>query len=119
MKTLTILLTDGPYISQYAEIAYRIAAAAAKKYRVNIFLYMDALHIPKIGQRPQVVANAGSLFLDLAQKGVTIRGCPRCGSARGYDPEHTQDYPDLIKITSLYDLQAMIAESDRVIALTR
>jgi tRNA 2-thiouridine synthesizing protein D len=119
MKTLTILLTDGPYISQYAETAYWIASAALKKYRVNIFLYMDALHIPKTGQRPQVVANAGELFLDLARKGVTIRGCPRCGSARGYTPENNRDYPDLIKISSLYDLQAMIAESDKVIALTR
>lgn len=119
MKTMTILLTDGPYISQYAEIAYRIASAAVKKYRVNIFLYMDALHIPKIGQQPQIVANVGNLFLDLAQKGVTIRGCPRCGSARGYSPGNPPDYPDLIRITSLYDLQAMIAESDKVIALTR
>jgi tRNA 2-thiouridine synthesizing protein D len=119
MKTMTILLTDGPYISQYAEIAFRIASAAVKKYRVNIFLYMDALHIPKIGQKPQVVANVGNLFLDLAHKGVKIRGCPRCGSARGYNPEHTQDYPDLIRITSLHELQEMIAESDKVIALTR
>jgi tRNA 2-thiouridine synthesizing protein D len=119
MKTMTILLTDGPYISEYAEIAYRIASAALKKYRVNIFLYLDALHIPKMNQRPQVVANVGTLFLDLAQKGVKIRGCPRCGSARGYNPKNTDEYPDLIKISSLYDLQVMIAESDKVIALTR
>ena len=119
MKTMTILLTDGPYISEYAEIAYRIASAAQKRYRVNIFLYLDALHIPRLNQRPQVVANVGNLFLDLAQKGVNIRGCPRCGSARGYDPKNSDDYPDLIKISSLYDLQGMIAASDKVIALTR
>jgi tRNA 2-thiouridine synthesizing protein D len=119
LKTLTILLTDGPYISEYAEIAYRIASAAQKKYRVNIFLYLDALHIPKTGQRPQLAANAGNLFLDLAKKGVKIRGCPRCGSARGYNPENNQEYPGLIRITSLYELQEMIAESDKVISLTR
>lgn len=119
MKTITILLTDGPYISEYAEIAYRIASAAQKRYRVNIFLYLDALHIPNMNQRPQVVANVSNLFLDLAQKGVHIRGCPRCGSARGYDPNNTDNYPDLIKISSLYDLREMIAGSDKVIALTR
>jgi tRNA 2-thiouridine synthesizing protein D len=116
---MTILLTDGPYISEYAETAYKIASAAQKKYRVNIFLYLDALHIPKTGQRPQLVTNAGNLFLDLAKNGAKIRGCPRCGSARGYNPENTTDYPDQIKISSLYELQEMIAESDKVISLSR
>jgi sulfur relay (sulfurtransferase) complex TusBCD TusD component (DsrE family) len=39
--------------------------------------------------------------------------------ARGYDPENTTDYPQAIKITSLYDLQKMIAESDKIISITR
>ncbi len=39
MKTLTIILTDDPYISEYAEIAYKIAKAVLKKHQVNIFLY--------------------------------------------------------------------------------
>ena len=30
MGTLTIILTDGPYISQYAEMAGKIAKAALK-----------------------------------------------------------------------------------------
>ena len=119
MKTMTILLTDGPYISEYAEIAYRIASAGLKHYKVNIFLYMDALHIPKVNQRPQVVANAGELFADLARRGAKIRGCPRCAAARGYTPEHAADYPDGIQISSLYDLNEMMKESDKVIALTR
>lgn len=41
MKTLAIILTDGPYISEYAEMAYKIAKAALKKHQVNIFLYLD------------------------------------------------------------------------------
>ncbi|MFZ2499653.1 MAG: hypothetical protein ACP5N0_01385 [Methanosarcina sp.] len=31
MKTLTIVLTDGPYISEYAEIACKLAEAALGK----------------------------------------------------------------------------------------
>lgn len=116
---MTILLTDGPYISEYAETAYRIADAALKNYKVNIFLYMDALHIPKVGQSPQQFPNLEELFRNLADRGVKIRACPRCGMARGYNPEDNRDYPKSIKITSLYDFQKMIAESDRVISLTR
>ena len=46
MKTLTIILTDGPYISQYAEMAYKIASEALKLkvFQVNIFLY-QSVHI--------------------------------------------------------------------------
>ncbi|HWQ19866.1 MAG TPA: DsrE family protein [Methanotrichaceae archaeon] len=119
MKTLTLVLTDGPYISEYAEMAYKIASAAMKSCNVNIFLYMDALHIPKIGQSPAIFANAGKLFTELAERGVRIRACPRCGSARGYVSNGMQDYPGEIKITSLYDLQEMISCSDKVIPLTR
>jgi tRNA 2-thiouridine synthesizing protein D len=119
VKTLTLVLTDGPYISEYADMAYKIASTALKSYNVNIFLYMDALHIPKMGQNPALFANAGRLFTELAQKGVRIRACPRCGSARGYVSNNMRDYPDEIKITSLYDLQDMISSSDKVISLTR
>jgi tRNA 2-thiouridine synthesizing protein D len=42
-------MTDGPYISEYTEIAYKIAKAALKHYHVNIFLYLNAVHIPKVG----------------------------------------------------------------------
>ncbi len=119
MKTLTIVLTDGPYISEYADMAYKIASKALESYKVNMFLYLDALHIPKLGQKPAAFANIGNLFEDLARSGVTIRACPRCGSARGYVSGDTLDYPQEIKISSLYDLQEMIAGSDKVIALTR
>ncbi|MCK9441719.1 MAG: DsrE family protein [Methanothrix sp.] len=122
MGTLTIILTDGPYISQYAEMACKIArAASAKAHRVNIFLYLDAVHIPKAGQNPVFFANAGEFFAELARLGVKVEACPRCATARGYAPEggKSEDYVDGIKITSLYRLAEMLEESDRVIALTR
>ena len=122
MGTLTIILTDGPYISQYAEMAYKIAKAAnAKAHRVNIFLYLDAVHIPKADQNPAFFANAGKLFAELARLGVNVEACPRCATARGYAPQDgkSEDYVDEIKITSLYRLAEMLEESDRVVALTR
>jgi tRNA 2-thiouridine synthesizing protein D len=121
MKTITIILTDGSYISEYADIAYKIAKAALKKHRVNIFLYLDAVHIPKRGQKPAFFANAGDLFQDLARNGARVEACPRCASARGYHmaEDVCEDYLPGIKITSLYNLAEMLLESDRVVALSR
>ncbi len=126
MKILTIVLTDGPYISEYAEIAYKLADAALKQYHVNIFLYLDAVHIPKKDQNPSFFTNAGKLFSGLAGKGAVIRACPRCATARGYLPEDEiiegsscREYFSGIKITSLYELSEMLTKSDRVISLSR
>ena len=120
MKTLTIILTDGPYISQYADMAYKIASRALNVFQVNIFLYLDAVHIPKSGQNPSQFKNAGRLFQELADRGAVLRACVRCAAARGYLAEEDGTCPDYlqgIKITSLYDLAEMLEKSDRVIAL--
>jgi tRNA 2-thiouridine synthesizing protein D len=122
MKMLTIILTDGPYISEYAEIAYKIAREALKKSQVNIFLYLDAVHIPKAGQKPSLFGDAGQLFQDLAERGAVVRACARCAAARGYlagEGGNCSDYLPGIKISSLYDLAEMLKKSDRVIALSR
>ena len=76
MKTLTIILTDGPYISEYADMAYKIASEALKVSQVNIFLYLDAVHIAKVGQKPSLFGNAGKLFSELAERGAKIRPAP-------------------------------------------
>jgi tRNA 2-thiouridine synthesizing protein D len=122
LKTLTIILTDGPYISEYTEMAYKIACEALKISHVNIFLYLDAVHIPKVGQKPSLFGNAGQLFGELAQRGAVVRACARCAAARGYLAEEEgicMDYNQGIKITSLYDLAEMLKNSDKVIALSR
>ena len=126
MKTLTIVLTDGPYISEYAEIACKLADSALEQYQVNIFLYLDAVHIPKKGQTPSFFTSAGELFTGLAEKGAVIRACARCAAARGYTAEeenengsNCRDYLPGIKISSLYELAEMLKKSDRVISLPR
>ncbi|WP_298684329.1 DsrE/DsrF/TusD sulfur relay family protein [uncultured Methanomethylovorans sp.] len=122
MNTLTIVLTDGPYISEYAEMGYKIASAALKQqHKVNIFLYLDAVHILKSGQNPVFFANVGELFCELALLGAHVEACPRCATARGYVPkdEGSGDYLSGIKITSLYRLAEMLQESDKVVTLSR
>lgn len=120
MKTLTIVLIDGPYITQYADMACKIARAGLKVCHVNIFLYLDAVNIPRKGQSPAFFANIGSMFGEIAASGATITACPRCARARGYIPDEggeCRDYLPGIKITSLYDLERMITSSDKVILL--
>ncbi len=121
MGTITIILTDGPYISEYCEMAYKIARAALNAHKVNIFLYLDAVHIPKSGQNPAFFANIGQLFEELAANGAIIRACPRCATARGYQAADglCREYLPGIKISSLYNLAEMLKESDKVIALSR
>ncbi len=47
-KVMVIVLLDGPYISQYADIGYNMAQSALNLgYVVKIFLYMDGVHIPE------------------------------------------------------------------------
>ncbi len=71
-KILTIILTEGPYRSQYADIAYEIANSALNnKYNVNIFLYMDATHIPRKGQNPHSFPNVLGKFRKLVDRGLT------------------------------------------------
>jgi len=124
LKTLTIILTDGPYISQYAEMAYKIASETLKMkvFQVNIFLYLDAVHVPKSGQSPSLFTDTGRLFQELAERGAVVRACARCAAARGYLTETDgicSDYLQGIKITSLYDLAEMLKNSDRLISFSR
>ncbi len=103
-------------------MAYKIAKAALKEHDVNIFLYLDAVHIPKLGQSPSQFANVGELFQELSKCGAVVRACSRCAAARGYLPDEDgvcPDYYDGIKITSIYDLAEMLSKSDKAITLSR
>ncbi len=117
-KTLTLILTEGPYRSQHADIAHEIANSALKnKYNVNIFLYMDATHIPRKGQNPHSFPNVLEKYRSLIDQGANIRACVRCATARGYACDAKFPYIKGITITSVYDIPEWIKESDKVISL--
>lgn len=117
-KTLTIILTEGPYRSQYADIAYEIASSALNnKYDVNIFLYMDATHIPRKGQNPHSFPNVLEKIRRLVERGADIRACVRCATARGYACDAKFPYIKGISITNVYDVPEWIKKSDKVISL--
>ena len=109
------------HIHDQGQAAQKAVDAARGKVAALIFLYLDAVHIPKAGQSPSIFKNAGRLFQDLAADGAVIRACSRCAAARGYLPEEggvCRDYYPGIVIGSLYDLAEMLKRSDQVIALS-
>lgn len=124
-KTLTILLFKGPYASQQAEYACRIAEKAVELgYNVNLFLYGDGVHAAMKGQAPKAFLNIGEYLTKLAKKGVLIKSCERCSRARGYvegefdaekDSYASSKVIDGVKIYGLYGFIEMLSKSDKVL----
>ena len=111
-KTLSILLLRGPYVSEYAEIAAKLALTARKKgYKVNMFLYLDAAWLQHIKEFKDF-SNPGDWLKRAIRKGVTVKSCQRCSSARDITPE---DSIKGIEQAGLYSFVDMLAESDRVL----
>jgi len=117
-KFLVIVLLDGPYISQYADIGYNIAITALNLgYGVKIFLYMDGVHLPRKDQDPHSLPNISLALEELIKKGCQIKACIRCATARGYLDE--SQYLEGVEITSVYDLAEWMDEDSKVITLGR
>ena len=115
-KMMVIVLLDGPYISQYADIGYNMAKIALELgYNVKIFLYMDGVHLPRKNQDPHVLPNISRNFEELIKNGCEIKACIRCAAARGYlDESH---YLKGVEITSVYDLAEWMDENSKVVML--
>lgn len=115
-KVLVLVIIDGPYISQYADIGYELARSALNSgYGVKIFLYMDGVHVPRKDQDPREFPNISRAFDELIEKGCEIKACIRCAAARGYLDE--SQYLDGVEITSVYDLAEWMDDSSKVIML--
>lgn len=117
-KTMVLVLLDGPYISQYADIGYKMAEAALNcGYGVKLFLYMDGVHNLQKDQKPRDFKNISQNFKDLIKKGAEIKACIRCATARGYVDQ--SNYLDGVEITSVYDLAEWMKKDNKIITLGR
>jgi tRNA 2-thiouridine synthesizing protein D len=113
---MVIVLIDGPYISQYADIGYNMAKTALNiGYGVKIFLYMDGVHLPRKDQDPCTLPNISKNFEELIKNGCEIKACIRCAAARGYLDQ--SDYLEEVEITSVYDLAEWMDENSKVVLL--
>jgi len=114
-KTLTILLLRGPFISEYADLATNMALKARRKgYKVNMFLYLDGAWLPHV-KTFKDYSNAGEWLRWAIKKGVNVKACHRCSSARDLTED---DIMEGVEIAGLYSFLDMLAESDRVLTFT-
>jgi tRNA 2-thiouridine synthesizing protein D len=98
-------------------MAYEMADAALNLgYGVNIFMYMDATHIPKKEQNPHSFPNVAEKYRKLIRRGADIRACIRCATARGHSCAQ-KPYIKGVNITSVYDIPQWVKESRHVISL--
>ena len=111
-KTLTILLTKGPYVSEAADMALNTALKAKRMgYNVNMFLYLDGSWISHI-KNEKDFNNPRDLLQWAIKKGINVGACERCSSARDI-PE--TDMVDGMKITGFYWFIDRIKESDALL----
>lgn len=111
-KTLTILLTKGPYVSESADMAVNTAIKAKKMgYNVNIFLYLDGTWVSHLTEDKEF-NNPGEWLIWAIKKGVTVCACERCSIARDLKEG------EIIKgvnITGFFRFIDMLMKSDKVI----
>ncbi|MCI0497343.1 MAG: DsrE family protein [Thermoplasmata archaeon] len=111
-RTLTILLTKGPYVSEAADMAFKTALAARRKgYKVNVFLYLDGCWTSHItGDKDY--NNPGEWLRSAIERGVTVNQCERCTEARDLGKE---DMNEGIDVTGSFRFIDQVRASDRVI----
>lgn len=90
--TLTVVITEPPYVNDSSWNALRLAqAAVASGHKVNIFLLGDAVYTARRDQRPDPGRpNLEEMTRDLITSGADVRTCTTCVKARTYEP--TGDY---------------------------
>jgi sulfur relay (sulfurtransferase) complex TusBCD TusD component (DsrE family) len=114
-KTLTILLNRGPFVSEYADLALKVAIKAREKgHQVNLYLYVDGVWAPHVkAQKPY--ANVGQRLREAMKLGVNVKICNRCADARDVA---AGDVIEGIPLVGLFDFTEWLRSSDRVLTFT-
>lgn len=113
MNTVTIVLQDAPYGSEKVWNALRLSQALLSVgSKVRIFLYADSVTAAKSKQMPpKGFYNIGDMLKGLVDRGVEVRSCLTCTSARGLVQE---DFVEGVVIGKTLDLAHWIAEGGQV-----
>ncbi|HLC17801.1 MAG TPA: DsrE family protein [Thermodesulfobacteriota bacterium] len=113
MNTVTIVLQDAPYGSERVWNALRLTEALLTTgSKVRIFLYADSVVAAKKGQKtPKGFYNVGEMLEKLIKKGVEVRSCLTCTSARGLTQE---DFVEGAVVGKTIDLARWVSEGGQV-----
>lgn len=111
-KTLTILLIKGPYVSEAADIALKIALKAKRQgYNVNVFLYLDGTWVSHL-TGDKTFNNPGDWLKRVIRKGANVKMCERCSQARDLKKG---DIIEGIEIPGTYEFIELLKNSDKVL----
>ncbi|MFQ5827420.1 MAG: DsrE/DsrF/TusD sulfur relay family protein [Dehalococcoidia bacterium] len=114
-KTLTILLNRGPFVSEYADLALKVAIKAREKgHQVNLYLYVDGVWAPHV-KAQKSYANVGQRLREAMKLGVNVKICNRCADARDVV---AGDVIEGIPLVGLFDFTEWLRSSDRVLTFT-
>lgn len=115
MKTL-IIINDGPYGTEKAYNALRIAIQLGKDYKdseARIFLMADAATCALTGQEtPDGYYNIERMLKLAVAKGAKIKICGTCAAARGIK---NAQFVKGAELSTMAELSEWIADSDKVL----
>lgn len=114
-RTLTILLNRGPFSSEYADMALKMALKArGKGYNVNMWLHIDGVWATHL-RRDKPGENTGKRLKQALEKGVKVKICIRCAEARDL---LAKEIIEGMPIVGLPDLFEWLKNSDKVLTFT-
>lgn len=129
-KTLTFIITAGPYSTEIPYTVSKLLEAAHKKgVNVNLFFYLDGTFISHHKQSPSDYPNVQSLFHEKLKKGllnpkIDAIACIKCTNARGIthgDDSFKQGLAytyEGVVIGGLGDLAIWVKDSDKTILIS-
>jgi tRNA 2-thiouridine synthesizing protein C len=90
-STVGYLQMESPYMNQSSHAALQFLSAGLESHAsVDLYTYLDGIHLGHIGQNPSECTNIGNGLEDMQdraqKKGLSfqILACGRCSAARGY-----------------------------------
>ncbi len=122
MATMTVILGEPPYGKERAYTALRFCLAALHQgHEINMFLFEDAVYLPKKEQRPEdmpgvldeKMPNCQALIQAAMDQGARVKICGVCARERGLSQE------ELIEgatIGAMQDLIRGILETDKTVS---
>ena len=123
-STVGYLQMESPYMNQSSHAALQFLAAGVEAHAsVDLYTYLDGIHLGHIGQNPSDCENIGSGLEDIHErvqkKGLSFQmlACGRCAAARGYstwdDGQGVVISTCTIKPVKIRNLQEIIGQFGR------
>jgi len=123
-STVGYLQMESPYMNQSSHAALQFLAAGVEAHAsVDLYTYLDGIHLGHTGQNPSECTNIGSslegLYDKALKKGLACQmlACGRCSAARGYstwdDGQGVVISTCTIKPVKIRNLQEIIGQFGR------